>query len=258
MSILNEIIANKRLEIEQLQTSNFKFTPPSRKSNQLIKSTKPQFIAEIKPKSPSSGIIRSHFDPENLVLEFEQSGASGISVLTDAKYFGGSIELFKKIRKATKLPLLRKDFILDEIQIYETAQIQADLILFIVKILTEIQLENFLALALELNLQPLIEVNTANELDLALKILGTSQTQEMIQKSKIMPIIGVNNRNLETFEIDLNNSLELKYAISDQYLSFSLSGIKNTADLDTIFQANFDGVLIGQGLAENPKLSNYF
>jgi indole-3-glycerol phosphate synthase len=262
MSILQEIIEHKKVEVEKQKKINplqdIKATlealnHPPRKL--FKKPGKLQLIAEIKRKSPSRGIIRQEFDPVHLAKEFTGKGASAISVLTDEKFFGGSLDILKLVETSTDLPILRKDFIADIYQIYQTRLIKADIILLLVNVLG-LKLEKYLSLALRLGLQPLIETHTAKELSLVLSILEKIEKNQGIQESQI--ILGINNRNLNTFQTTLQNSLELVKIIPNKYFKLSESGIFSVGDLDKLYQAGFDGVLIGEGLARDPQLLEYF
>jgi indole-3-glycerol phosphate synthase len=246
MSILSQIVATKTQEVLDLQKTNF-----ITKSN-ITKSQKPIIIAEIKPKSPSVGSIYEDLgnieNLANLVKEFENIGASGISVLTDETYFGGSTSLLQNTKNLTNLPILRKDFIISTEQIYQTKSIGADLILLIVKILTPNQLLEFTKLSLELHLQPLIEINDEAEAKILRECLSKIDSKTLYYENII---VAVNNRNLETLEMDINTSKNLFNLLPDSFLKFSLSGITTKQDLEFIINIGYDGVLIGTGLAQN-------
>ena len=206
-----------------------------------------QLIAEVKAKSPSGGMIRADFDPKKLAQSFEQGGASAISVLTDNKYFGGSLDDLKKVQEAADLPILRKDFIVDPYQIYESKAAGADVILLIARS-TRDNLRELLDLALELDLQVLIEVHNKEELDFVLKRIPVSNDI----------LIGINNRDLAAFTVDIDTCLNLVNQIPDRYIKVAESGIEKVAQLNELESADFDLVLIGTGLANNPELLNYF
>ena len=268
MSTLSQIITTKHQEVQLLPdlqklSSKLKITPnnPILKTN--FSSKQPIIIAEIKPKSPSVGVIYPDLDVAKIVDNFEKIGANAISVLTDTQYFGGSKSLLQQVQTLTKktknLPILRKDFIVDLKQIYETKTLGADLILFIVKILTLDQLTNFIELALTLNLQPLIEINTIEEAKTLQNVLSIVKiwVQEEIQNLPNLKqnfdqiIVSVNNRNLETLELDLNTAKELFDYLPKNFVKFSLSGIMTKNDLKFITDLGYDGVLIGTGIAQN-------
>jgi indole-3-glycerol phosphate synthase len=257
MDILNQIIVSKKSEVE-IAKQNFplekiqkRVLSMSQKSSYLSKKSDLQLIAEIKRKSPSKGIIRSQFEPVTIAKEFVSGGASCLSVLTDEPFFGGSLEVLKKIRKEVGVPILRKDFIIDPYQIYETKLVGANLILLLAHVLGE-GLGGFLKLSLELGLQPLIEVHDLVELEMVLSIL------DKLESSEFPILIGVNNRNLRTFEVNLQNCIDLKSQIPDKYFAVAESGLQTIKDLEVVRKVAFDGVLIGEGLAKNPELIDYF
>ncbi len=252
MDLLQQIITTKRQEIAAAK----KLRPPkvlqslipsnSSGRNHMRKKNKMQLIAEIKAKSPSKGIIRPKFNPVELAKEFENSGANAISVLTDETYFGGSLQVLEQIRFTTQLPLLRKDFLIDPYQLLETKAYGADIVLLIARILDD-NLPTFLAISQELGLQPLIEVHTQAELTQVLKQVKPNET--------IM--VGVNNRDLNSFATDMNISLQLAEHIPAPFIKVSESGIHGQATLKLLAQAGFDAVLIGEGLAQNPTLTTF-
>src|SRR5882757_8658492 len=173
-------------------------------------------IAEVKKASPSMGVICPNFDPVRIAKEYEAAGANCLSVLTDEQFFQGSLDYLRQIRAAVKLPLLRKDFIIDERQILEAAEWGADAILLIVAILTDEQLKQFHALATEGGLAVLVEVHDEEELERALKISPQ--------------LIGVNNRDLKTFKVDLATTEKLAKKIDVRKILVAESGIHSRAD----------------------------
>ena len=205
-------------------------------------------IAEIKKASPSKGLIRKNFEPEVLARNYEEAGATCLSVLTDQPYFQGSLDHLSLVKESVDLPLLRKDFIVDEYQIYESRYRGADCILLIVAALTRSQLKDYHDLARELNLDVLIEVHTVNETLRAVNINPN--------------LIGINNRNLETFEVDLENTKHLVKDIPQEILIVSESGIKTREDVQKIFSYGVNIFLVGEAFmtAENPgrELRNIF
>lgn|SRR3989338_10087376 len=252
MSKLDEIIAHKCMEVEtakntvsldMLQDQITRLNPPRR----LVQTDKLQLIAEVKRKSPSMGTIRQDFDPLWLAQTFEAHGAAAISVLTDEAYFGGSLDILRQIRKHSSLPLLRKDFIVDLYQVYETKAAGADIVLLIVKVVGK-ALPELMAAASMLDLQVLVEVHDSAELQEAIRALPNYPNA----------LIGINNRNLENFTIDTGTSLRLAHSIPSQIFKVAESGINSTNQLQEMAKAGFDAVLIGSGLAANPKLLNYF
>ncbi len=189
-------------------------------------------ICEIKKASPSKGIIREDFNPVEIAKIYEASGASCISVLTDEKYFMGANQYLSDVRKVTNLPILRKDFIIDPYQIYEAKALGADCILLIVAMLEPEKLLELEECALSLGLSVLIEIHDEAELKRALNM-----------KSKL---IGINNRNLKTMEVDLKTSLNLADLIPNDYVIIGESGIKDALDIELLQQAGINCFLIGE------------
>ena len=194
-------------------------------------------IAEVKKASPSAGVICRDFDPVRIAREYEAAGASCLSVLTDEQFFQGSLDYLRQIRDAVKLPLLRKDFIIDERQILEAIEWGADAILLIVAILTDEQLAKFHALAAEAGLAVLVEVHDEAELERALKISPM--------------LIGVNNRNLKTFQVDLATTENLAPRIvKSGSLLVAESGIHSRADVVRLQQCGAGAILVGESLVK--------
>lgn len=250
MSILEEIVENKRKEVQLLKNkiplSQLKIEvetrQPSRSLLRQLNSDKDfHFICEVKKASPSKGIIQPNFDPLAQAQLYEKGGASAISVLTDEKYFMGKLSYLTLIRNAVSLPILRKDFIIDEYQIYESKVAGSDLILLIARILEKTQIETFCKLAADLNLEVLIEVVEISEI-------------KKIPNSAKNVIVGINNRNLHTFETNIQNSLDLKPNIPGPFHLISESGIHNENHCRVLFENDFKGVLVGESLmrAESP------
>jgi indole-3-glycerol phosphate synthase len=200
----------------------------------------PAVIAELKKASPSKGLIRPDFDVPSLASQLEHAGASALSVLTDEQFFQGSLHNLELASCATHLPCLRKDFILDEFQLLEARACRADAILLIVAALEQDQLLALHHRARELQLDVLCEVHDAVELDRAL--------------AAECDLIGVNNRNLHTFQVDLNTSLTLAKRIPAGVIKVAESGIESAADIARLRDAGFDAFLIGESLmrASNP------
>ncbi len=200
-------------------------------------------IAEVKKASPSKGIIREDFDPVEIAKAYERGGARAISVLTDEKFFQGSPFYLRQVAEAVKLPVLRKDFIVDEFQIYGAKALGASSYLLIVAILSDPELKDFIELGRELGMEPLVETHTEEEVERALKA-GAE-------------IIGVNNRDLKTFTVSLSTTLKLLPLIkSEGKLAVSESGIKGKDDLIMLREAGVDAFLIGETLmrSENPEV----
>lgn len=197
-----------------------------------LRAEKVAFICEVKKASPSKGIIDEAFPYIEIAREYEDAGAAAISVLTEPKWFLGSDEYLTKIRKAVKLPILRKDFTVDPYQIYEAKVIGADAVLLICAILDAAELKAYIRLADELGLSALVEAHTEEEVNTA---LGSGAR-----------MIGVNNRNLKTFEVDLNTSIRLRNLVSNDILFISESGIRTAEDIASLREQKVNGVLIGE------------
>lgn len=191
-------------------------------------------IAEIKKASPSAGVLRANFDPPALALGFQEAGAGALSVLTEEDNFQGALSFLRDARKTVSLPVLRKDFIVEPWQVWETRAASADTFLLIVAALSREMLAELLALGRELGMEPLVEVHTAEELRGALDAGAR--------------IIGVNNRNLHTLQVDVATSLTLIEAIPDECIAVSESGLRSAEDLRRLRAAGFDAFLIGEHL----------
>jgi indole-3-glycerol phosphate synthase len=202
----------------------------------------PGVIAEIKKASPSKGLIREDFDPVWLAERYQAGGAVALSVLTDEPYFQGSLRNLELASATTRLPCLRKDFIVDEYQIFEARAHKADAILLIAAALTDAELRHFAATARGLNLDVLVEVHTADELDRVLNSLGERGADA----------IGVNNRDLKTFEVSLETSLQLASRIPASVIRVAESGIAGSEDIARLLVAGFDAFLIGESLMRQP------
>jgi len=198
----------------------------------------PAVIAEIKKASPSKGLIRADFDVEWLARRYQAGGAAALSVLTDEPFFQGSLRNLELASKAVKLPCLRKDFMVDEYQIVEARAHRADAILLIAAALTDAELKQFAAAAHELSLDVLVEVHTGEELDRVLDALGESGADA----------IGVNNRDLKSFAVRLETSLQLIERIPTGVVRVTESGISTADDLARLRVAGFDAFLIGESL----------
>ncbi|WP_110932501.1 indole-3-glycerol phosphate synthase TrpC [Paenibacillus bouchesdurhonensis] len=198
-------------------------------------------IAEVKKASPSKGLIRPDFHPVEIARSYEAAGADCISVLTDVAYFQGSGDYLQAIREAVQLPLLRKDFIIDERQIYEARLLGADAVLLIAAILDDTQLRDYLQVAASLGLDSLVEVHDQTELDRVLS-LGTAK------------LIGINNRNLKTFETTLQVTADLAKQIPDDVTLISESGIQTPGDIQFLADCGAKGVLIGETFMRQPDV----
>lgn len=196
---------------------------------------RPGIIAEIKRFSPSAGMIRYDLSPTQLANDYQQNGAAAISVLTEPHHFKGSDDDLRSVRAAVSLPVLRKDFIVDEYQVIETAALGADLILLIVAALDPVQLHDLAQAAMDCNLEILVEVHDENELERALGIHP-------------LALIGVNSRNLKTLITDLAVARRLSRLIPEDRLSIAESGIRTASDIHDLQQCGYRGFLIGESL----------
>ncbi len=243
--ILDQIVADKLLEIEvrkrDLPLDELRKTAmeqlPSLDFVLALRGERVQLIAEVKKASPSRGIIRSDFNPVEIALTYAGNGASAISVLTDSKYFQGSLDYLKNIRDALgdkRLPLLRKDFILDPYQVYESRAYGADALLLIIAILTPEKVKALMELSHQLGISCLVEVQNEAELEIALNSGAR--------------VIGINNRDLSTFEVDLTTTQRLRLLIPKDRIVVSESGIKDRGDIEKLGNWGVDAVLIGESL----------
>ncbi len=252
--ILEEIVWHKETEVTQLREKTplaelqkqALLAPPTRDFVAALRQgkTKPALIAEVKKASPSKGVLREDFDPVAIALSYQQGGASCISVLTDEKFFQGSFDNLAKIRAAVDLPLLCKDFVIYPYQMYLARVQGADAVLLIAAILSDQDLQYFVKIANALKLAALIEVHTLAELDRVLALDGAT-------------LVGINNRNLADFSVDLQTTCQLLSARGDQLqqrgmLVVSESGLHNPADLALVMSAGAEAVLIGESLVKQP------
>lgn len=198
-------------------------------------------LAELKPASPSRGVIREPFEPVELAQGLESAGACALSVLTEGEFFRGSLKNLRDARKAIQLPVLRKDFIFDTWQVWETRANDADSFLLIVATLSDGLLRELIALGREIGMEPLIEVHTSEELDRALAAGAR--------------IVGVNNRDLKTLTVNIDTSFELVARIPDDCIAVSESGLRTHDDLVKLRAAGFDAFLIGTHLMLAPDPS---
>jgi indole-3-glycerol phosphate synthase len=254
MNILDKIVEQKKREVAQLPArliaagdlrdamlergESRDFLAALRSASRIMNhESRIALIAEVKKASPSMGVICPNFDPVRIAKEYEAAGASCLSVLTDEKFFQGSLDYLRQIRAAVKLPLLRKDFIIDERQILEAIEWGADAILLIVAILTDEQLGKFHTLAVEAGLAVLVEVHDEEELNRALKISPA--------------LLGVNNRNLKTFKVDLATTEKLApKIISNGSLLVAESGIHSRADVERVQTCGAGAILVGESLVK--------
>lgn len=240
MNILDKIIADKRLEValkKQLITSSqlTKYPLFNRNTNSLataLKNSKSGIIAEHKRRSPSKSVINQDLNVQDVARGYENAGVCGMSVLTDSKYFGGSLDDLILARASVKMPLLRKEFIIDEYQILEAKAHGADVILLIAAVLSRDEIKNLSGLAKSLELDVLLEVHNLEELE-----------------KSIMPsldMLGVNNRNLKTFEVSTNISKSLSEKIPSDFVKVSESGISSVEAIQDLKNYGYQGFLIGE------------
>ena len=243
MTILNDIVENTRAKLEtkkaelplaEIISKLNELNLPKGAFKESLLNKDQAVIAEIKKASPSAGIISEDFDPIKKAKEYEDFGASALSILTEEDFFQGSSQYLEDVKAITSLPILRKDFMIDEYQIYEAKLIGADCILLIASVLNDDEIQSFVDLAESLELDYLIEIHDLNELE---RVKNFSNA-----------MIGVNNRNLKTFDVDLNNSINLKNAFNSNNLFVAESGIKSQDDIDTLKAHDIHVFLIGESL----------
>jgi indole-3-glycerol phosphate synthase len=241
-TVLDRILRARRLEVDHrkrvLPEAALRYgvnaATPLRDFPSALSRNSLNIIAELKPASPSKGILREPFHPVELARSLEDAGAAVLSVLTEGEFFGGSLKNLRDARNSVKLPVLRKDFLFDPWQVWETRANDADSFLLIVAVLGDELLRELLALGRELKMEPLVEVHTAAELDRALAAGAR--------------IIGVNNRDLGTLDLHVETSYELVERIPDECIAVSESGLRTHDDLARLRSAGFDAFLIGESL----------
>jgi indole-3-glycerol phosphate synthase len=260
-NILDKIVADKRADVSHLKSQKgleelreeVRSLPRCRNFYKAV--TKPNarginVIAEVKKASPSAGVIREDFDPVAIAQTYERCGADAISVLTDEKYFQGRLEYVKQIKDAVDLPILRKDFIIDIWQVYESRAAGADAILLIAEVLPPGWLMDLMIAAGELTLTVLLEVHEADTLLAVRSLIGFPKQG--------YSVLGINNRNLSTMEVDLNTTSRLAELLDNKRELVAESGIKTRADVEKLKDIGVRAVLIGQTLCENPSIEEKF
>lgn len=251
MNILDKIVAQKKNEIaqakqqtsiKQLEQSNFFIRNTISLTNNLLKENSTGIIAEFKRKSPSKGIINDKFAAVDVVKEYENAGVAGSSVLTDELFFGGTAQDLIAVRNEVQIPLLRKDFMIDEYQFVEAKSIGADVVLLIAAILTPTQVKDFTDLAKSLQLEVLLELHDETELN------------HIYHK---VDMVGINNRNLKTFEVDIAQSIRMAEKIGNDFVKVAESGISTIEALKHFKSKGFQGFLIGENFmkTQNPGLA---
>lgn len=242
-TILDRIVETKRREIDAAQRvrpesellASIKSLPPTRDFFAALAAPGSiKLIAEVKKASPSKGVIRADFNPVDIARTYEQHGAVCLSVLTDEQYFQGSLDYLRQIRAAVQLPLLRKDFILDPYQLLEAREAGADAVLLIAECLDDCALRSLHNRAIELSLTPLVELYEPANLPRVLEAGAT--------------LIGINNRDLRTFEVDLGHTLRLKLQVPDNCLVVGESGIETRDDVVRLESGGVDAILVGESL----------
>lgn len=250
MNILDKIIERKKQEIadskskislEQLKDSEF-FGRSTFSLKETLKS-KSGIITEFKRQSPSKGIINDAVLPLEVVSQYEKFGASAVSILTDKDFFGGSFDDILNVRTNIDIPILRKDFMVDEYQFYEAKSMGADVILLIAACLSPTQVSEFTELAHLLNLEVLLEIHSEDELK---------------HINKNVDLVGINNRNLKDFKVDLQHSVDLKNQLPSDILSVAESGIYNEEDFKFLKEKGFEGFLMGEYFMKNENPGQKF
>ena len=260
-NILDKIIADKRIEVlackkavplEQIK-EGISEMPKCRNFYKAV--TKRHLrglnvIAEVKKASPSAGLIRENFDPVEIATTYEAAGADAISVLTDEKYFQGRLDYLTAVKMAVDIPVLRKDFVIDEYQVFEARKAGADAILLIAEALEANELLDLMILASELSLSCLVEVHSLESLMKIMPII------EVPMKSYV--VLGVNNRDLGTMTVDINNFSRISQFAEDRFAMVAESGIKTREDVEKLIKYHASAVLIGQTLCESEDISKAF
>ena len=249
MTILDKIVATKRIEIERAKTARpekdlrarLADAPPVRDFFAALAADGPiKLIAEVKKASPSVGLIRADFDPVAIARIYEAHGATCISVLTDEPHFQGHLNYLSAIRAAVRSPVLRKDFILDSYQLVEARVAGADAVLLIAECLDDCNFRKLFNETCELGMTPLVELYDPANLQRVLEAGAT--------------LIGVNNRNLHTFEVDLEHTIRLRHEMPDDCVLVGESGIKTHADFERLAAAGVDAILVGESLMREPDI----
>jgi indole-3-glycerol phosphate synthase len=249
LTILDKIVATKRSEIERAKATmpeialraRLADAPPARDFFTPLAASGPiKLIAEVKKASPSAGVIRADFDPVEIAQIYEAHGATSISVLTDELHFQGRLEFLQQIRASIRLPVLRKDFILDTYQLVEARLAGADAVLLIAECLDDCNLRKLYNASCDLGMTPLVELYEPENLN---RVFDAGAT-----------LIGVNNRNLHTFEVDLEHTIRMRDRVPDECVLVGESGIKTHADVQRLEAAGIDAILVGESLMREPDI----
>lgn len=244
--ILSEIIANKRLEIDAQKQAiactqlkeGIDELPPTRSMRQALAASATGIIAEFKRRSPSKGWIRQDARPEEIIPSYTSGGATALSILTDERFFGGTLRDLRTARPLTNLPILRKDFIIDPYQLYQARIVGADAVLLIAAALTQDECQALAGKAHELGLEVLLEIH---------------HTAELPYLTDAIDMIGINNRNLGTFHTDIENSFRLATELPQAMVRVSESGISDPVTVQRLRQSGFRGFLIGETFMRTPQ-----
>lgn len=235
-------IKKNKLPLEIIQ-EKIPTLPPARDFSAVLENKQNiNLICEVKKASPSKGLILVDYDPVKISKIYEESGAKAISVLTESDFFLGSLNDLKDVKNATTIPILRKDFIIDDYQLYESRYFGADCVLLIARLLEREELQNFIELSRKLNLHCLVEVHTKNDLKKALECEAEN--------------IGINNRNLDSLNVDIKTSLSLFSLIPAEKRVISESGIKGKKEIDMLKNCGINSFLIGESLLTSPNIKD--
>ena len=260
-NVLDRIIADKRVEVRSRQSQKsldrlkeqIGALPRCRNFYKAVTKPNPRgmnVIAEVKKASPSAGVIREDFDPVAIAQTYQRCGADAVSVLTDEKYFQGKLDYIEQIRRVVDLPVLRKDFIIDIWQVYESRAAGADAILLIAEALKPGELMDLMIAAAELTLTVLLEVHAADMLLAVRSLIGFPK--------RGYSVLGINNRDLTTMQVDLNTTSRLAGLLDNKNDLVAESGIKTRADVEKLKSVGIRAVLIGQTLCEHPDIEEKF
>jgi len=248
-TVLDKIVAHKRVEIDrskrarpfEMLEERLAEAAPIRDFTAALSTAEGMgLIAEVKRASPSAGVIREDFDPVAIAKIYSQHGAACISVLTDEHFFQGRLEFLSDVRQAVDMPLLRKDFLLDRYQVLEARLAGADCVLLIAECLDEARLRELFEFAAELGMQSLVEFYEPENIDMV--------------RNLAPPLVGINNRNLKTFETNLEHSIRLSRHFPPETLVVSESGIHNAEDVERLRQAGIQGMLVGETLMRSSDI----
>jgi indole-3-glycerol phosphate synthase len=246
-SILDRIVQTKKIEVEQAAPRLAEFRDMTRQADAprgfaaaLRHPSEVRLLAEVKRRSPSAGDIRPGADPVEVARAYVDGGAAALSVLTDREYFGGDLDFLRAVRSAVPVPVIRKDFLIHPVQVWEARAAGADAVLLIVRILEQPLLAELHALAIELGMDALVEAHTEAELDRALEAGAT--------------LVGVNNRDLDTFVTDLDLCVRLAPRVPAHVTYVGESGIRTAADVDRLGAAGIDAILVGESLMRQPDV----